>query len=128
MSTPSESPPVGRPRLSKGFWVNILTASTTMGFRVDVLAALEFPRKRRPMASVNREWSSPNTPDAGVNHNNIRGGLRTIDDGRSIIYGMRPGRGWFETPLLGVVLLSSRIRKGLMNKKIPANDELWRFP
>ena len=128
MSTPSESPPVGRPRLSRGFGVNILTGSATADFRVDVLAALEIPPERRSMGSVNREWSSPNTPDAGVNHDNIRGDLRTIDDGRLKLYRMRLWRGWFETALLGVVLLSSRIHKGLMNKKIPANDELWRFP
>ena len=108
--------------------MNILTASATVGFRVDVLAALEFPLKRRSMVSVDREWSSPNTPDSRVDHDNIRGGLRTIDDGRIKLYGMRLWRGWFETALLGVLLLSSRTCEGLMKKKILAHNELWGFP
>ncbi len=119
---------MGGPGLSKGFGVNILTASATVGFRVDVLATLEFPLKRPSMASVDREWYSPNTPDSGVNHDNIRSGLRTIDDGRIKLYGMRLWRGWFETALLGVVLLNSRIREGLINKEVPTHDELWGLP
>jgi len=127
---------MGRPRLSKGFGVNILTASATVGFRVkvlaarfvEVLAALEFPLKRRSMVSVNTEWSSPNRPESGVDHDDIRSGLRTIDDGRIKLYGMRLWRGRFETALLGVLLLSSRIREGLMNKEVPTHYELWGFP
>ncbi len=117
-----------RPRLSKGFGVNILTVTATVGFRVEVLAALEFPLKRRSMVSVNREWSSPHTPESGVDHDDIRGGLRTIDDGRSKLYVMRLWRGWFETALLGVWLLSSRTCEGLMNKEVPTHYELWGFP
>ncbi len=125
-----------RPRLSRGFGVNILTATATVGFRVEVLAArfvevlaaLEFPLKRRSMVSVDREWSSPYTPESGVDHDDIRGGLRTIDDGRIKLYGMRLWRGWFKTALLGVLLLSSRTCEGLMNKEVPTHDELWGFP
>ena len=124
MSAARESPPVGGPRLSKAFWMNILTASTTVGFRVDVLAALEFPPERRSMGSVNRERPSPNTPDSGVDHDNTRG-WRIIDDGLIKLYGMRLGDGLFETPLLGVVLLGNRIRDGLMNKEVLAHNELW---
>ena len=119
---------MGGPTLSKGLGVNILTASATVGFRVDVLAAPEFPLKRQSMVSVDREWSFPNTPDSGVDHDDIRRGLRTIDDGRINFYGMRLRRGWFETTLLGVGLLSSRTCKGLMNKEVPTHDELWGFP
>ncbi len=125
-----------RPRLSRGFGVNILTATATVGFRVEVLAArfvevlaaLEFPLKRRFMVSVNTEWSSPNRPESGVDHDDIRCGLRTIDDGRIRLYGMRLWRGWFETALLGVWLLSSRTCEGLMNKEVPTHYELWGFP
>jgi len=119
---------MGWPRLSKGFAVNLLTASATVGFRVDVLAAIEFTLKRRSLVSVDREWSSPNTPDSGVDHDNIRGCLRSLDDGRIKLYGMRLWRGWFETALLRVVLLSSRTCEGLMKKKILAHNELWGFP
>ncbi len=128
MSAARKSPSMGGPRLAKGFGVNILTAFATVGFRVDVLAAPEFPLKRQSMVSVDREWSFPNTPDSGVDHDDIRRGLRTIDDGRINFYGMRLWRGWFETALLGVLLLSSRTCEGLMNKEVPTHDELWGFP
>jgi hypothetical protein len=98
-----------------------------MGFRVDVLAALEFPPKRPPMVSGNKERSSPHTPDAGVDHNNTRG-WRIIDDGLIKLYGMRRRRGWFETDFLGVVILSSWACGCFMNKKILAHNELWGIP
>ena len=79
------------------------------------------------MLPVDREWSLPNTPKSGVDHDNIRG-WRIIDDGLIKLYGMRLRLGLFTTRLLGVGLLGSRIREGLMNEKIPTNDELWRFP
>jgi len=119
---------MGGPTLSKGLGVNILTASATVGFRVDVLAAPELPLKRQSMVSVDREWSFPNTPDSGVDHDDIRRGLRTIDDARIKLYRMRLWHGWFETTLLGVLLLSSRTCEGLMNKEVPTHDELRGFP
>ena len=118
---------MGGPRLSIGFWVDILPASATGGFRVNVLASLEFSPERGPMGSVDWEWSLPNTPESGVDHNNICG-WRIIDVGLIKLYGMRLRLGLFNTRLLGGDLLGSRIREGLMNKKISANDELWRFP
>ncbi len=97
MSAPRESPPMGGPRLSKSFGVNILTASATVGFRVDVLETLEIPLERPSIASVNRKMSFPNTSDTGVDHDNIRGGLRII------LYGIRLRLGRFDTPCLRVV-------------------------
>ncbi len=114
---------MGPPQLSRGFGVNILTAITTMGFRVDVLPTPGFTRKRQSMFPVNWEGSLPNTPDAGVDHNNIRV-WRIIDDGLIKLYGMRVRLGLFNTRLLGVGLPSIRIREGLMNKKILTNNEL----